>query len=160
MFILTVHCDVRALWGVLPITAKLYLFCLLVAAAHTIYFLTRTLSRLHRLGQNAPSNGENRLRLSLIEMTNGMETLRQFHTLLFLLFGVFFTDEMFATVRSIRLYSASLSGARMDIFEAPTAFAFIVFVVLVFLHSFQWIGAARLQHVRTKASSYKSIFGM
>jgi hypothetical protein len=139
MFILAVPWDVRALWGVLPITAKFYLFCLLVAAAYTIYFLTRTLSRLHRLPQDIPSK-----RRSLLEMTNAMEGLRQFHTLLFLLFGVFFADEMFATLRAIRYASASLSGATMDIFEAPTAFAFLVFVVLVFLHVFQWVVAAHL----------------
>ncbi len=123
MFILTGHWDVRLFWGVLPVTAKFYLFFLLMAAAYTIYFLTRTLSRLHRLPQGAPTGNETRLRLRLIELTNGMENLRKFHTLLFLLFGVFFTDEMFATLQSIRLSAASLSGARMDIFEAPTAFA-------------------------------------
>jgi hypothetical protein len=153
MFILTGHWDVRSFWGVLPLTAKFYLFCLLIAAAHTIYFLTRTLSRLHRLPPDAPSNNKTRL----IELTNGMETLRQFHILLFLLFGVFFTDEMFATLRGIRLYSASLSGARIDIFEAPTAFAFIVFVVLLFLHIFQWIVAARLQSHHAANSNHVSL---
>jgi hypothetical protein len=157
MFILTSHWDVRLFWGVLPVTAKFYLFCLLIAAAHTVYFLTRTLSRLHRLPQGAPSSEETCLRLSLFELTNGMETLRQFHTLLFLLFGVFFADEMFATIRGIRLYSASLSGARMDIFEAPTAFAFIVFVVLVFLHAFQWVVAARLQSHRAANPNHVSL---
>jgi hypothetical protein len=153
MFILTGHWDVRSFWGVLPLTTKFYLFCLLIAAAHTIYFLSRTLFRLHRLPQDAPSNNETRL----IELTNGTKTLRQFHKLLFLLFGVFFTDAMFATLRSIRLYSASLSGARMDIFEAPTAFAFIVFVVLLFLHTFQWIAAARLQSHRAASSNHVSL---
>ena len=148
MFILTGHWDVRSFWGVLPVTAKFYLFCLLIAAGYTIYFLTRTLSRLHRLSQDAPSDSKTLLRFSRIEMTEGMETLRQFHALLFLLFAVFFTDEMFATLRGIRLYSASLSGARMEIFEAPTLFAFVVFVVLAFLHTFQWIVAARLQSHR------------
>jgi hypothetical protein len=145
MFILTSHWDVRSFWAVLPVTAKVYLFCLLIAVAYTIYFLIRTLSRLHRLPQNVLSADKTRLSLSMIELTNGMKTIRQFHKLLFLLFGVIFTDEIFATVRSIRLYELSLSGARMDIFEAPSAFAFIVFVVLMFLHIFQWAVAARLQ---------------
>jgi hypothetical protein len=74
-----------------------------------------------------------------------MESIRQFHKLLLLLFGVVFTDEMFATLRGIRLYELSLSGARMDIFVAPTAFAFVVFVVLIVLHIFQWAVAALLQ---------------
>jgi hypothetical protein len=145
MFILTCHWDVRLFWGVLPVTAKFYLFCLFIAAAYAIYFLIRTLSRLHRLPLNLPSTDKTRLSLKTLELTNGMETICQFHKLLFLLFGVFFTDEMFATLQGIRLSEASLSAARMDIFEAPTGFAFIVFVVLIFLHVFQWAVAARLQ---------------
>jgi hypothetical protein len=145
MFILTRHWDARLFWGVLPVTSKVYLFCLLIAAAYTIYFLIRTLSRLHRLPLNLPSTDNARLSLSMIELTNGMKNIRQFHKLLFLLFGIFFTDEMFATLQGIRLSEASLSAARMDIFEAPTAFAFIVFLVLIFLHIFQWAVAARLQ---------------
>jgi len=81
----------------------------------------------------------------MIELTNGMNNIRQFHKFLFLLFGAFFADEMFATLQGIRLSEASLSAARMDIFEAPTAFALIVFVVLIFLHISQWLVAARLQ---------------
>jgi len=92
----------------------------------------------------------------MIELTNGMETIRQFHKLLFLLFGFFFTDEMFATLQSIRLSGESLSAARMDIFEAPTAFAFIVFVVLIFLHIFQWAVAARLQSSQA-SKSYRNM---
>jgi hypothetical protein len=145
MFILTGHWDVRLFWGVLPVTAKVYLFCLLIAAAYTIYFLIRMLSRLHRLPLNPPSIENARLSLSMIELTNGMKNIRQFHTLFFLLFGILFADEMFATLQGIRLSEASLSAARMDIFEAPTAFAFIVFVVLILLHILQWAIAARLQ---------------
>jgi hypothetical protein len=154
MFILTRHWDVRLFWGVLPVTAKFYLFILLIAAAYTMYFLTRTLSRLRHSPQDAASGNKKRLRPSLTELTNGMENLRQFHGLLFLLFGVFFTDEMFATLQGIRLSEASLSAARMDIFEAPTTFAFIVFVVLVLLHTFQWIVATRLQSHRAANSNH------
>lgn len=39
----------------------------------------------------------------------------------------------------------SLSAARIDVLEPVTAFAFWVFVVLTFLHAFQWAVAARLQ---------------
>jgi hypothetical protein len=39
----------------------------------------------------------------------------------------------------------SLSAARIDVFEPVAAFAFLVFVVLIFLHILQWTAAARLQ---------------
>jgi hypothetical protein len=156
MFILTVHWDARSAWGVLPVTAKFYLFCLFLAAAYNIYFLTRTLSRLRRLPKDAASNNETHLRVRLIEMTNGMQSLRQFHIFLLLLFGVFFTDAMFTTLRGIRYASLSLSGATMDIFEGPTGFAFFVFAVFVFLHVFQWVVAARLQSCL--AANYKHLY--
>jgi hypothetical protein len=145
MFIFTRDWDVRYFWELLPFTAKGYLIFLFIAAAYTIYFLIRTLFRLHRSPQSLPSSDKARLSLGKIELTNGMESIRQFHKLLLLLFGVVFTDEMFATLRGIRLYELSLSGARMDIFVAPTAFAFVVFVVLIVLHIFQWAVAALLQ---------------
>jgi hypothetical protein len=40
----------------------------------------------------------------------------------------------------------------MDIFEALTALAFIAFIVLLFLHIFQWGVAARLQSHRVAKS--------
>jgi hypothetical protein len=152
MFIFTRDWDVRMFWGFLPLTAKGYLITLFIAAAYTTYFLIRTLIRLHRMPLNLPSSDNARLNLDKIALTNGLESIRQFHKLLFLLFGVFFTDEMFATIRGIRLYELSLSGARMDIFEALTALAFIAFIVLLFLHIFQWGVAARLQSHRVAKS--------
>jgi len=142
---LAVNLNVSTAWGVQPLTAKLYLICLLAAAAHTIFFLTRTLFRLHRLPQDALSNDENRQVISFVEMTNGMDNLRQLHALLLVLFGGFFAMEMFAAFRGVRYASLSLSGATMDIFEGPTEFAFVVFAVLVCLHVFQWAVAARLR---------------
>jgi hypothetical protein len=82
------------------------------------------------------------------EITRRIETLRQFHALLFLLFGIVFANEMFATLRAIEYSSMSLSAARIDVFEPLTAFAFFVFVVLVFLHSFQWIVGSRVQNLQ------------
>jgi hypothetical protein len=78
-------------------------------------------------------------------MTRGTESLRQFHTLLLLLFGVCCANEVFATLRAIQSSSMSLSAARIDVFEPVAAFAFLVFVVLIFLHILQWTAAARLQ---------------
>jgi len=117
----------------------------MAAAVYTTSFLARTVFRLRRLQKNVPSIGAALVRRRLIEMITGIATQRQFHTLLFFLFGMFFANEMLATLRGIEYSSMSLSAARIDVFEAVTAFAFFFFVVLVFLHAFQWILAARLR---------------
>jgi hypothetical protein len=145
MFILTVHWDLRSVWAVLTVTAKFYFLCFLVAAIYTTYFLIRTASRLHQLPRDAASTDATRVRFRLIEITRGIETLRQFHILLFLLFGLVCTNEIFATLRAIQYSLMSLSAARIDVFEPVAALAFCTFAMLVFLHTFQWIVAARLQ---------------
>jgi hypothetical protein len=145
MFILTVHWDLRLVWAALTVTAKFYVLCLLAAAAYTTYFLVRTVFRLRRLQKDAASVDPGLMKRRLIEMTRQIETLCQLHTLLFFLFGIFFANEIFATLRTIEYSSMSLSGARIDVFEPAAAFAFFVFVVLVFLHALQWIVSARLQ---------------
>jgi hypothetical protein len=151
MSILTVHCDLRLLWAVLTVTAKFYVLCLMAAAGCTTYFLAWTVFRLRRLQKSVPSVGAALVKRRLIEMVRGIETQRQFHTLLFFLFGMFFANEMFATLRAIEYSSVSLSAARIDVFEPGTAFAFFVFAVLAFLHAFQWVVAARLRSLSDTA---------
>jgi hypothetical protein len=89
MFILSVHWDVRLVWAVLTLTAKFYILCLLAGAARTTYFLAGTVFRLRRLQKNGTLTNTARVKRSLVEMTRRIENLRQFHILLFLLFGYF-----------------------------------------------------------------------
>jgi hypothetical protein len=144
MFIV-LHLDLRLLWAIVTVTAKLYFLCLLVAAIYSTSVSIRTASRLRRLPKDATSTGTRDGKAHLIKMTRGIETLRQFHILLFLLFGIVCANEIFATLRTIRLFEMSLSGASINVFEPVAAFAFCVFVVFIFLHIFQWIVMARLQ---------------
>ena len=145
MFISTVGDDIGALWLTLTYAAKFYIFCLLIGAVYTICLLARTVFRLRVLHRDVEVTDPPRVRSQLIEMSRGIENLRQFNLLLFFLFGVSFANETFATLRAIRSMSLSLSGARIDIFEPLVAFAFLAFVVLALLHTVQWIVAARLQ---------------
>jgi hypothetical protein len=85
----------------------------------------------------------------LLAMGNRIETLRQFHIFLLLLFGVDCANEVVATLRAIQYSSASLSAVRMDGFEPLAAFSFFVLVVLLFLHVFQWAVSTRLRRVLT-----------
>jgi hypothetical protein len=142
MFILTVHWDMRLVWAVLTVTAKFYILFLLAATVYSTSSLALITIRLHRLLKHGASAD---MSLRLIEMTKRVESLRQFHTLLFLLFGLCCANEVFATLRTIHYSWLSLSAAKIDVFEPVTAFAFLVFVVLTFLHAFQWAVAARLQ---------------
>jgi hypothetical protein len=144
MFILTMHWDLRALFAGLTITARLYVFSLVAAAAYSTYTSASMVFRFYRVSKNLVTD-DNDVRTRLPEMASSVETLRQFHTLLFLMFGVCCANEAFAILRAIQYSSASLSAARMDIFEPVTAFAFFVFAVLLVLHIFQWAVAARLR---------------
>jgi hypothetical protein len=145
MFILTVRWDFRLLWAVLTITAKIYILCLLTGALFSTYSLARIASRFRQLTKHLSSADKKETRLRLKAMTTQIQTLRQFHTLLLLLFGVCCANEVFATFRAIRYSSMSLSAARLEVFEPVAAFVFFVFIVLLFLHAFQWAVAHRLQ---------------
>ena len=64
------------MWGILPITVKLYVLCLVVASVYTTYFLARTLLHLYRMPLDT------NIATRLIEMSRRIENLRQFHMLL------------------------------------------------------------------------------
>jgi hypothetical protein len=145
MFILTVHRDLRILWAGLTVTAKFYTFCLAVAAGYSAVVLVRTSSRFHRLSKDVEASDPPRVKHQIIEMTKGIDNLRQLHTLLFFLFGVFFTNEIYAAVRAIQDSRMSHSALGFEVFGPVIVFAFCTFVRFAVLHVFQWLVAARLQ---------------
>jgi hypothetical protein len=131
-------------WAILTVTARLYLLCLLAYAAHTTYFLARALFRLQHLSSDVASGNALHVTGSRAEMTRRLETVRQSNALFFLLFGVDFTIEMMATIRTIRFMSMSLSAATIGVFGPLVTFALFAMLVFTFLHIFQWVVTAKL----------------
>jgi hypothetical protein len=130
------------LWMFLTVLGRLYILCLLAAFAYTAYFLIRVVSRLGlgRFGTDAQP-----AKSYYLSMTGGIEDLRQLHFLLLLLFGVSLANEVLAALRAFKYASPSLSGDSIGEFEPVAMYAFLVLVVLTFLHECQWIVAARLR---------------
>src|SRR3979409_639572 len=83
MFILTVPWDLRSLWAVLTITANAYMLCLLVGSVYATYSLARIGFRLRQVLRNVASTDDNYASRPLIKISEQIENLRQFHTLLF-----------------------------------------------------------------------------
>jgi hypothetical protein len=65
--------------------------------------------------------------------------------MLFLLFGLCASNEVFNVLRGIQNSVVSLPAARFDVFVPVVAFSFFVFAVLLFLHGFRWAVAQRLR---------------
>src|ERR1700694_3824612 len=99
MFILAGRWDMRVMWLTLTLTAKFYVLCLLVGVVAEMWFIARTVVRLRSVHRNVAFADALRVKSELIEMTRGIENLRQFNTLLLLLFGICFANEAFATLR-------------------------------------------------------------
>jgi hypothetical protein len=140
MYILTVPWDLRALWSVTSISAKLYLVCLFLVAAYTIVCLAKAIYYLRTLPLRESSDAQ----LFRATLAARMRHLRQIHFLFLLIFGAFFASEFFGIIRAIRYSSASLSAVGMEIFEPAAGFAFVVFAVLSFLHAIQWFVSGRI----------------
>jgi hypothetical protein len=143
MLILSVPWDFRSLWAILTITAKFYTICLLAGATYSTYSLARILVWLRRNARNKTVIKE------LDEMRNKTQSLREFHTMLFLLFGLCSSNEVFNVLRGIQNSAVSLSAARFDVFGPVVAFVFFVFAVLLFLHGFRWAVAHCLRAAST-----------
>ncbi len=147
MFILSVPWDLRALWAILTLTAKLYVLCLLAGAGYTTYALVLTALRLSAIRRHLLTD-KDKTCIQLRNAATKLETLRQLQVTLFLLFGICCANEVFATLRTSRYSAMSLSAIRIDtLFEPLTAFAFVVFAVLLFLHSLHWAISHRLQQM-------------
>ncbi len=135
MSLFTEQWDLRSAWSSLPNQTKLFFFLLLVLAilssvAHLRIVYSQTIkskaATIHRV--NA---GRGFLR--------ALENLRQLHTLLFLLFGLFLTDYVYRIVRSFQFSRMSLCSPTVSEMAAPClAFAFASLLILIFLHCLHW----------------------
>jgi hypothetical protein len=142
------HWDLREAWLVLTLTAKFHILCLFLGAVYVSYLLAQTTFDMRGFLTDKAAGRAPGVRSCLFEMDGRIENLRQFNTMLLILFGIFFANETFSTLRAVQLSALSLSAARIDSFEPLTLFAFFVLVILAFLHGFQWIVAARLRSSR------------
>ena len=133
MLILSVPWDFRSLWALLTITTKFYAICLFGGAIFSSYSLARIVVWLHRDARNKIVTKEP------AEMGKKVQSLREFHTMLFLLFGLCASNEVFSVLRVIQHSEVSLSPVGFGVFGPVVAFVFLVFGVLLFLHIFRWV---------------------
>ena len=132
MLILSVPWDFRSLWAVLSITAKFYTICLLAGAVYSTYSLASIVVWLRRNAGNKTVIKE------LDELRTKTLSLREFQMMLFLVFGLCASNEVFNVLRGIQNAAVSLSAARFEVFGPVVAFVFFVFAILLFLHGFRW----------------------
>ncbi len=149
MFILSVHWDFRSLWAALTIPAQFYTICLLAGAAYSTYSLACIVVCLRR---NARDKAVIR---KLDDMRTKTQALREFHTMLFLLFGLCGSNEVANVLRGIQLSFMSLSAAKIEVFEPVARFSLLVFAVLIFLHGSLWVVARQLR----EASRFSGLTG-
>ena len=138
------HWDFPEAWTLLTLLAKLFFLFLVTSAVYISYLLLRTIIELGALHKNAETIHALAAR-RLSELGDRLENLRQFTTMLLIVFGVFFANESFNTIRAIQLSVLSLSAARIDIFAPLIEFAFVVMAVLAILHGFQWLVTIRFR---------------
>src|SRR3984893_11069573 len=128
MLILSVPWDLRSIWAVLTITAKFYTICLLAGAAYSTYSLARIVVWLRRNARNKTVIKE------LDEMRTKTLSLREFHTMLFLLFGLCASNEVFNVLRGSQNSAVSPPGDTFDVYASVVSFVFFVFAVLLVPH--------------------------
>src|SRR5580704_9894146 len=102
MFIFTLHWDLRALFAALTITARFYIFGFMAAAVYSTHSSVRIAFLLNRVSKSLADDVSG-ARPGLCKMAGKVETLRQFHTFLFLLFGACCAIEVVAILRTIQL---------------------------------------------------------
>ncbi len=139
--ILSVQWDMRSLWAIMPQVAHLYLLALLGVV---VFVLVTSVRILWAIRSWEPGSRHSHV---FAKLPLRICFLRQLLVLTFLLFGVTLSNEVFGSLRTVRLSHLSLSAYSLqEALEAPTAFAFVVCATLVFLHALQWYVSASVSN--------------
>jgi hypothetical protein len=130
--------DLRSLWEMLSGLAKIYFFLLFIGSLYSLYSLVRIAVRVYR--RKLPRADDEGVS-SYAKISRRLQTLRQFHWFLFLSFGLCCANELILGVRASRLIDiGSYDG--VDILDSVLPFAFSVMLVLLLLHTGQWMVAS------------------
>lgn len=149
------HWDFREAWPLLSIPAKFYLLFLLASTFYAGYLLIRTELELRVLLKHGAAITQRRI----FELGGRLANLRQYSTMLRILFGVFFAIESFNTIRAIQFSVLSLSPARFDIFGPLIEFAFVAQAILAVLRGLQWIASSRVRSLLAHPGLDEPAFG-
>ncbi len=138
----TVRWDLRAIWNLLTVVARIYLLGLFGTSAVAIVRSARTLWSLRQKRGDAGHEATP----TLSRLASRIHSLQQLLVLVLLVFGAVLTNEVFASLRAVQLSNISLSEYRLqEALEVPTAFAFFSLSIFVCLHALQWFVDATIQ---------------
>ncbi len=150
MNIVRAEWDLRGVWMVLPLFSKLYLTVLLGIAIATVVSVIKILIQLHRSQRYRSGLGENPSTMGGSDLTDRVTFLLQLHLFALFLFGVCLADHCFTVVRTIRASSSFLREEGVDPLGPLIGFVFVVFLVLLVLHSLQWFAYLQVQSAEAR----------
>jgi hypothetical protein len=140
--LLSVPWDIRMLWGLLSVPARVYLVALLATVAFASMFCARTFWFLIQTSRKAGKFAS----VTYNRHLSPISFLRQFLFLIILIFGAVLANEVFGCLRAVRVSQMSLSEYRLgDALEVPTALAFTSACAFIYVHLLCWIAYARLR---------------
>ena len=141
MNLLSQSWDFRALWTILPLQTKLFLFCLFLTAIYMGF----SLPIIYLQSRSALSKSTEPLHPRFLRR---IHNLRQLHFTFLLVFGVTLTDEIFRSLRAYENSKSSLSAlTAAGVADPVLAFAYCCFIIFTFLHLLQWLVSDRLEKV-------------
>ena len=145
MNLLSQSWDFRALWIILPLQTKLFLFCLFLMAIYMGF----SLPIIYLQSRSALSKSTEPLRTSLHpRFLRRIHNLRQLHFTFLLVFGVTLTDEIFRSLRAYENSKSSLSAlTAAGVADPVLAFAYCCLIIFTFLHLLQWLVSNRLEKI-------------
>jgi hypothetical protein len=137
--------DVRMLWFILPLQAKLFFLCLLLATTYMIF----SIAFAYRRGRSfAPNGTEPFLRSLHPRFLRRMHNLRQLHFTFLLIFGVIMTDELFRALQAYERSKLALSeSTAAQIADPVLAFAYCCLLIFTFLQILQWLVSIYLEKI-------------
>ena len=141
MNLLSQSWDFRALWIILPLQTKLFLFCFFLTAIYIGF----SLLIIYLRSRTALRKSTEPLHPRFLQR---IHNLRQLHFTFVLVFGVTLTDEIFRSLRAYENSKQSLSALMATGIADPVlAFAYCCLIIFTFLHLLQWLVSNRLEKV-------------
>ena len=140
-----VHFSLWAIWPELSVLSKLFLSALALASTYVLFLASTTLSRLRSLSEQGFTAKSSAHPDSVATLQAMARNMRQLITAMFYLWGVVSFISLIGSNAPVEGEGTWPNmGLFMRVFLNFAAFAANVFLVLLILHSIQWVVSSRI----------------
>jgi hypothetical protein len=144
--------DLRESLILLPLSTRLFTLFFLGVVSYTLYRSAQIMLSLRSLKRQQIDKDATAAMKQISSLSNRAANLRQLHTFTILFFGISIVLHVYSALHPLELWAKSYEAYVVDDLSIYLRYDMVVLLLLLMLHSLQWVVSGRVNAYSSKLS--------